>query len=170
MEEHLWVAEVAVARLKGPRGPDADDLLQEARLALCEAALRWDPERAAFATYVWRRARGAALDALRRARRDPAYVPDGAELREPPDPAEREDLRRALAELPPRRRLVLRLFCEEGWGLERAARLLGVSKARVCQIRREALEALRRRLEVREAEMCSVRFANRMRRIARNHL
>jgi RNA polymerase sigma factor FliA len=70
VEEHLPLASYAVAavanRVQLPAHVSRDDLLSGARLALFEAAKRYDPAKgASFATYARTRLQGAVLDELR---------------------------------------------------------------------------------------------------------
>jgi RNA polymerase sigma-70 factor (ECF subfamily) len=153
---------------------DADDLRQEACLGLCLAAASWSPEKGAFGPYARARARGAVLDALRAmrpgARRRPAPFPlsleaplaDGSGIAlaevlaaEGPSPeelaveaAEREEVRAALASLPPRERAVLELVAG-GAPLRDAAARLGVSKSRASQLAGRGLKRLGDLLEGR---------------------
>lgn len=94
---------------QGTPGQQAEELAQEAMLALWRKAALFDPARASAATWIFTIARNLRIDALRRARHpmpdfdDPALAPmpdEGAErgLEVQQDEAA---LRRALALLPP---------------------------------------------------------------------
>lgn len=93
----------------GTPSQQAEELAQEALLAVWRKALLFDPERASAATWIFTIARNLRIDALRRERRpmpdfeDPAFMPppeDGAEhgMEVQQDEAA---LRRALVLLPP---------------------------------------------------------------------
>lgn len=149
VEEHLWLAEAAICAVSLHPGLQLErcDLLGEAYLALCEAALRWDSSRGKFSTYAWMRVRGAVLDAWRRGVRlslrhtalaDGLLAGSGAD-----GELEREDLAMALALLPPRWRAVVELSFFGEFGTGEVARLLGISVSRVSQIKREALKRLK---------------------------
>lgn len=142
--------------------------------ALYGAALAWatyDPDRgASFDTWVITKARGAILDGIiRRAPLGKVDMRKGMTLRNAPPwrqppvsldatdliPAQREpsdyerveerlDLDRLLARLPPRQAQVLRDTFLADQTLEQVAAQMGVSVTRVCQLRQQALKALRR--------------------------
>jgi RNA polymerase sigma factor for flagellar operon FliA len=153
---------------------DPQDLEQDARLGLLDAAVKYDAGRnAPFGTYARRRIRGAVIDGLRRtdhlSRNDRARLKaEGADapagpLRletadeipgalQPPDryaaEAERDRfLRAAIATLPTRWRIVLRAYYHGGKTMREIGLGLGVHASRVSQIHARALCRLRLRLE-----------------------
>lgn len=151
--EHLWVAE-AVARTALPcPGPAADgeDLLGEAFLALCEAALSWEPSLGSFPAYAWekvhRAVKGAWEKEAQRAVQGsaPVGVPwtDSSHSGAP----QRDELLAALMLLPPRWQAVVNLCFLKGLGTEEAAGILGLSPMRVSRIKRRALARLRAALQ-----------------------
>jgi RNA polymerase primary sigma factor len=170
---------VSAAQAYAGRGIPLEDLVQEGCLGLLEAARRFDCLKGCrFSTYAVYWARQAILKAFGREaprlegrelavldglpgafseRAD--FLPLSARAADegfaPPEEAalerlEAEALRKALAALPERERLVL----EVRYGLAgrppgtvgEAARLLGVSRTRAHQLERQALERLRRLL------------------------
>lgn len=69
--DHRWMVRFVTARTCG-HNPSAnyDDLLALGDLALCEAAVRFDPARGqTFARYAWSRIEGAVRDGLRKLKR-----------------------------------------------------------------------------------------------------
>lgn len=62
------------------------------------------------------------------------------------DTHQRRDIAAAIAELPTREQQVLQLYFVEELGLDQIGSVLGVSAARVCQLKRRALERVRARL------------------------
>ena len=145
-----------------PSHVEFDDLLQAGCVGLLEAATRYDPTRgASFATFGRKRAIGAMLDACRaddllsrRARkRNPelvacqqiSHVDTDKMLAEPThivDMLGRRWLARSVRDLPSRhRRVLLRSYAST---CRATARSEGISESRVCQLRDEALVALRR--------------------------
>jgi RNA polymerase sigma factor (sigma-70 family) len=171
---------VSAAQAYAGRGIPLEDLVQEGCLGLLKAAERFDRERglrfSTYATYWVRQAilkafdreaprlegrELAVLDGLPGAFSERAdFLPLSARAADEGFPSpeeaalerlEAEALRKALAALPERERLVL----EVRYGLagrppgtvREAARLLGVSRMRAHQLERQALGRLRRILE-----------------------
>lgn len=130
-------------------GAEAEDVVQEAFLALWRAAPGWQPE-AQLATWLHRVCYTRSIDRLRRGR----ALADLDALEDSPDPqsshpdsaiAARErtqSLHQAVAQLPPRQRTAIVLFHLQDFSQREAAAVMGVSE--------EALESLlargRRRL------------------------
>lgn len=130
-------------------GAEAEDVVQEAFLALWRAAPGWQPD-ALLTTWLHRVCYTGSIDRLRH-RRDWADLdaledrPDPQALRPDSGIAARESalsLHRALAQLPPRQRTAIALFHLQEFSQRQAAAVMGVSE--------EALESLlargRRRL------------------------
>ena len=135
-------------RLCGYDRGRAEDCTQEAFLAAWRAlpAFRGD---SAFGTWIHRIAVHAALAALRaRAAHDGAAAPD-EEPSAPPAvcPAERGELERAVAALPPRARSVLVLHDIEGWTHGEIAQALGLAPGSCKAHLHRARAMLRARLE-----------------------
>jgi RNA polymerase sigma factor (sigma-70 family) len=149
-----------------PRQVELDDLLQEARVGLVQAALTWDPSRGvAFGAFARRRVTGALLDYLRGAyqvsgcrRAASAVWVDQLSVLEASGEADglpfgrtdtgcavvdaRVDAGRLLSRLTPRRRLTLVAWMR-GVPMAVLARRGGVAEATVWLRRRTALERLR---------------------------
>jgi len=140
---------------QGARPAEAEELVQEAMVAVWRKAELFDPCRASAATWIFRIARNLRLDAARRDRHADAYQPDLSDAPEsPPTPeglaAERQqeaNVRSALADLPPEQLEVLRMsFFHDRPHAEIAQALrlpLGTVKSRI----RLALQRLRASLE-----------------------
>lgn len=140
----------AILRLTGGRHARAEELTQEAFVRAWQklSAFRFE---SAFGTWLYRLAINVALMDLRALKHDP--VEQGIQdetLTEsgtrPFCPAEREELERAIASLPPRGRAVLVLHDVEGWKHEEIAAELGMavgsSKAQLHRARRLLRRAL----------------------------
>jgi RNA polymerase sigma-70 factor (ECF subfamily) len=122
-------------------GAEAEDVVQEAFLALWQAAPRWQPD-ALLTTWLHRVCYTRCVDRLRR-RRPFAHVD---ELEDRPDPGAAESdsviaagerahsLHHALAQLPPRQRIAITLFHLQEFSQKEAAAIMGVSE--------DALESL----------------------------
>lgn len=138
-----------VLRLAGYDHARAEDLVQE---AFVRAWQKLDSFRhqSAFGTWLYRLAVNTALMALRSRSADPVSMPGDETLPEVPDspfcPAEREELERAIAALPPGARAVLVLHDVEGWRHEDIATELGMapgtSKAQLHHARRRLRRVL----------------------------
>lgn len=136
-------------------GAEAEDVVQEALLALWQAAPRWQPD-ALLTTWLHRVCYTRCIDRLRRRRE----FADIDELEDRPDPStadsdsviaarERADsLHHALAQLPPRQRTAIALFHLQEFSQKDAAAVMGVSE--------DALESLlargRRQMRILLAE------------------
>jgi len=139
----------------GASAEHAEELAQEALVAVWRKAALFDPARASAATWIFRIARNLRLDALRRERSAQAFWPDLSEGPEPPQTPEAaalarqrdEGLRRAFAGLTPDQVQVLRLSffqdCPHGQIAETLGLPLGTVKSRI----RLALQRLRAALE-----------------------
>lgn len=120
----------AVLRLAGYDHARAEDLVQE---AFVRAWQKLDTFRqdASFGTWMYRLAVNTALMSLRARNADPVTILDDEHLPEHGDtpfcPAERDELERAIATLPPRARAVLVLHDVEGWKHEEIGIELGMA-------------------------------------------
>jgi RNA polymerase sigma-70 factor (ECF subfamily) len=127
---HLPRVYGAVLRLSGYDHGRAEELTQEAFVNAWRKLDRFH-HRSAFGTWMYRLAVNTALMALRSRKADPVVdldedrLPESGE--EPFCPAEREELERAIATLPPRARAVLVLHDVEGWRHEDIAGELGIA-------------------------------------------
>lgn len=148
--DHLWLDE---------RGaPDQlDDLVQEMRLALFDAARTFDPDKGAFTTFAHWKMRGWLSRILHRwaslpmPPHDPDFfdnLPDDAPSADAL--AERAELRDAVADamrfLSPREREAIQRRHFDGKMLDDVARDWGVTRERVRQIQIRAEAKLRKRL------------------------
>lgn len=133
----------------------AEDAVQESFLTIWRTSMRFDPELGSVRTWILSIVHRRTIDALRRnmvhlRRRSDAPVPDQ------PDPERTEDqvvgreqaeeVRAALAELPPAQRRVLDLAYFGGYTHREIARLLGEPLGTVKGRMRLGLERLKRRL------------------------
>ena len=148
------VKQYAVGHLAG-----SADLEQEAFLGLHDALQNYDPQRgAALAGFVRWRIVGAVLDARRKwIRQGRGYQPPYPKHNTPPvaprilssdappgETLEFEDLLATLSRgLSPRERLILRLKILEGKTCRQIGPLIGLHHARVQQVYRAAIDALR---------------------------
>jgi len=120
----------AVYRLAGYDHARAEDLTQEA-FVRCWQKLAGFRHESAFSTWLYRLAVNVALMDIRSRGSDPVYmmdeelVPDHGET--PFCAAERDELERAIAKLPPRARAVLVLHDVEGWKHEEIGEELGMA-------------------------------------------
>ncbi len=138
----------AVLRLCGYDPVQAEDVTQEAFMAAWRSlpSFRGD---SAFATWLYRIAVNQALAALRT---KAIVVADGCLDEEVPSepaacPAERGELERAVAALPPRARSVLVLHDVEGWTHDDIGRSLGITAGACKAHLHRARALLRARLE-----------------------
>ena len=123
---------LARAVAQGRPGVEADDLVQVGLEAAWRMLPSYDPRRARPYTYVYKRVRGAMLEACFRRAAEPAN--DGATVEETvddrPSAEERylqlERQRRAMGRLSPAERELLQLCAFEGEPLRRAAAKLGL--------------------------------------------
>jgi RNA polymerase sigma-70 factor (ECF subfamily) len=128
---------------------DADDLVQDAFLRALERIDGFDPSRA-FGPWFFRLLVNTGLDTHRRQRlrRTEAERLDVASTDSRPDQdVERAEIRRrfeaALAELPPRQRLIVWAYEVDGMGAEQIAAMTGTSRATVRWHLHTARKALR---------------------------
>lgn len=127
---HVARVHGAVLRLVGYDHGRAEELVQEAFVRAWQKLDGFRQE-SAFGTWMYRLAVNTALMALRSRAADPVREagedgpPEVAD--EPFCPAEREELERAIADLPPRARAVLVLHDVEGWRHEDIANELGMA-------------------------------------------
>ena len=136
-----------------PAGLSRGDLQQEAFIGLCAAVESFQPGHGVpFLIHARRRMRGAALDALRRWRRQStgrlrsAYAPHRPVRYAPPADraAQWQDLMETLQKgLSPRQRAIVHFCLVERHSNRRAARRLGLHPSRVAQLRRALLETWR---------------------------
>jgi RNA polymerase sigma-70 factor (ECF subfamily) len=128
------------------------DLCQEVFLRVHQAADRYR-DNGAFAAWIYRIALNVARDALRRRKHEPAPLLD-AEPTSPAAPVDhvcqrrelRDDVARAVAELPEPLRVVVALRHDEGLSFEEIARLTGTAASTWKSRFAAALARLRERL------------------------
>jgi RNA polymerase sigma factor for flagellar operon FliA len=145
---------------------DGDDIASVAVVGLIQAVDRYELERhVPFEAFAVRRIKGAILDEIRRNAfagraatdaRPPAPISldelNGGH-HEPSDPDDehrqvleqdvRSDVRAAMDALAPRERTVVEDYYMRGCTLKEIARSLGVTEARICQLRSRAVAQLR---------------------------
>ena len=133
-----------------PQEDAVEDLRQEVFLALfqdaCRALRGWRPDGGCRpASWVGMIARQTALKVLAKAPRpsSPMTSDIPVETSSAPDPEEISRLGDALARLPPREALCLRLWVEQGLPAGQVADVLGVSRQTAYQMKDRALSALR---------------------------
>jgi RNA polymerase sigma-70 factor (ECF subfamily) len=120
----------AVLRLAGYDHARAEDLTQD---AFVRAWQKLDSfrEQSAFGTWLYRLAVNVALMDIRARGANPVGFVDEDSMPEPGETpfcaAERDELERAIAKLPPRARAVLVLHDVEGWKHEEIANELGMA-------------------------------------------
>jgi len=145
----------------------SEELWSAGAMGLLDAARRFEPGREIrFETFAEHRVRGAMLDELRRLDHLPRRMRARVKEQDEPDvrleelvdiaPGEapsaeeravsaqqRERLAAAIARLPERLQVVLSLYYVEELKLREIGLVLEVTEARVCQLHKEALAALR---------------------------
>lgn len=144
-------------RLVGDRST-AEDVVQDAFLAVWRTAARWQP-RAKVATWLFQIARNAALDRLRR--RKPSVETDAVTLIDPAARADRrvddrqtaELVRAALDALPERQRAAIVLVHYEDLSGVEASEALGISVEALESLLARGRRALRTRLADRRTEL-----------------
>ncbi|HEX7239186.1 MAG TPA: sigma-70 family RNA polymerase sigma factor [Longimicrobiaceae bacterium] len=156
---HMRRAFGVAYRLLGQR-EDAEDLVQEAFLAVLERIDTFQPGRS-FAPWFYRILVNRGLNARRsRSLRTTDEIPESAASASlAPDRAAeqgelREELRAALDALPERQRTVVELFELEGFSSPEIAGILEISEGTVRWHLHEARKALRRALAPYEAKEC----------------
>jgi len=133
-------AQATLRRVVGTvRQDDLDAVIEATLLSLVQAnyaPLRSFQGRSSLAGYLQAITTRIALNHLRTERRkgwlrfrplDSVAETPGADPSEPEDPGRLAELRRALEQLPPRDRLILKLFHLDGAGYKEIAALLGLS-------------------------------------------
>ena len=127
---HVGRVHGAVYRLAGYDHARAEDLTQDAFVRAWQKLPGFRHE-SAFGTWLYRLAVNVALMDIRSRGADPVSVLDDEQL---PDPgqlpfcaAEREELQRAIGQLPPRARAVLVLHDIEGWRHDEIGQALGMA-------------------------------------------
>jgi len=120
----------AIYRLAGYDHARAEDLTQEA-FVRCWQKLAGFRHESAFGTWLYRLAVNVALMDIRSRGADPVHMMDEDDLPDrgetPFCAAERDELERAIAKLPPRARAVLVLHDVEGWRHEEIGEELGMA-------------------------------------------
>ncbi|HEX7815639.1 RNA polymerase sigma factor [Dyella sp.] len=120
----------AIYRLAGYDHARAEDLTQEA-FVRCWQKLAGFRHESAFSTWLYRLAVNVALMDIRSRGADPVHMMDEDDIPDhgqtPFCAAEREELERAIATLPPRARAVLVLHDVEGWRHEEIGEELGMA-------------------------------------------
>jgi len=144
-----------------------DDLVGAGAVGLCQAARRYRPGKRAFAAFAWARIRGSIVDWMRRdgrwnrgqvARRRISGVDEVcfvglsvvAELPDQAPPidealSDRRTLamaRERIAGMDPRTQRIMGLMYTDGLDGKAAGGVMGISKTRVCQLRRAAIQEL----------------------------
>ncbi len=141
--------------LTGYDAQAAEDVMQQAYLALVDGSARFDGE-ASLKTWLYAVIRNSARRHQRRHRQEVQRVaPMGeAEFIDEAQNAEAEDpqtrwpaLRRAISELPDRQRQVLELVIDAEFTVEEAAQVMGVSVGSARTHYHRAKQTLRRQLE-----------------------
>lgn len=141
----------------GSPEPQAEELAQEALVAVWRKAALYDPAHAAASTWIFTIARNLRVDALRR-RQGAEPLEEGFDFdlleADQPEAAEHlhatrqnDRLRGALAQLPPEQQQVLRLSYYEDEPHARIAAALGIPLGTVKSRMRLAVAQLRRLLE-----------------------
>lgn len=146
---HVGRIHGTVLRLVGYDHARAEDLVQDAFVRAWQKLDHFRHD-SAFGTWLYRLAVNTALMALRSRAADPIALPGDDALPEtgntPFCPAEREELERAIAALPPRARAVFVLHDVEGWRHQDIAAELGMatgtSKAQLHHARGKLRDAL----------------------------
>ncbi|HET7266738.1 MAG TPA: RNA polymerase sigma factor [Oleiagrimonas sp.] len=146
---HVGRVHGTVLRLVGYDHARAEDLVQDAFVRAWQK-LGSFRQQSAFGTWLYRLAVNTALMALRSRAADPISVPGDDALPDAPDtpfcPAERDELERAIATLPPRARAVFVLHDVEGWKHDDIAAELdmatGTSKAQLHHARQRLRQVL----------------------------
>ncbi|MCR5878907.1 sigma-70 family RNA polymerase sigma factor [Phenylobacterium sp. J367] len=139
----------------GVPAAQAEELAQDALVAVWRKAELFDPARASASTWIFRIARNLRLDAGRRDRTAAAFEPDLSDAPDPPETPEataltrqrEERVRRALAELTPDQVKVLRLSFFQDCPHSEIAETLGLPLGTVKSRIRLALARLRAELE-----------------------
>ena len=129
----------------------AEDLVQEAMIAVWTKAGLYEPSKGSVTTWVFTIARNHFLNDLRRTRRETQLEEGQAEAALVSDAEQEEglnlgDLHRALNRLPPERREALLLVGASGFSYEEAAQVCGVAvgtiKSRVARGRAQLAQIL----------------------------
>ena len=152
-------------RRRLPPMVQVEDLINDGYFGLADAIRLFDPSRSeCFERYAARRIRGAMLDGLRsrawvpRLIKKPGEPSPGVELREVERPTAAESVcdsvdesdamewvRSLVTTLPRQARRVLHLYYYEEHEMKEVAMILGVSEARVSQVRSRAIDKLKKR-------------------------
>ena len=141
--------------LTGYDAQAAEDVMQQAYLALVDGSARFDGE-ASLKTWLYAVIRNAARRHQRRHRQearrvspmgDAEFVDDGQSAEADEPQTQWPALRRAITELPDRQRQVLELVIDAEFTVEEAARVMGVSVGSARTHYHRAKQTLRRQLE-----------------------
>ena len=130
----------------------AEELVQDAFINVWRGAGTFDPERASFATWLYRIVRNRAVDLVRRRRVRPASVGQEPlqELRGGPEPeagVDGWDVARALSSIPDEHRQILTLAYFEGLSQREISLRTGLPLGTVKTRTTSALKRFRRALE-----------------------
>ena len=136
----------------------AEDVVQEAFVRAWSDAIRFDPQRAQFTTWLYRIVVNLCIDQRRRAQSDP--MPENFDAADPALGAEemleqrerQTALAQALRDLPVRQRAAMTLVYDEGLSGAEAARVLGLSAKAIERLLARGRAFLRTRLRA-EADL-----------------
>jgi RNA polymerase sigma-70 factor (ECF subfamily) len=127
----------------------ADDVVQETLLTVHRARHTYDPRRP-FGPWLQAITHSRVVDIVRRARRqarrEAGFASQPAPVPEPKHTA-RHDLDRALHQLPPQQRRVIRMLKFDGMSASEVAQALGLSVSNVKVVAHRGYKAMRRRLQ-----------------------
>ena len=129
----------------------AEELVQDAFTNVWQGAASFDPQKASFATWLYRITRNRAVDLARRRRARPRFTVEGAlrTLSSGPEPeasVDGWDVARALSRIPEEHREVLTLAYFEGLSQREISRRTGVPLGTIKSRTTAALKRLHRSL------------------------
>jgi RNA polymerase sigma factor (sigma-70 family) len=139
----------AYVRARSGDVPWVDDVVQETLLLIHDARQTYDTQRS-FAAWFYAIARHRLIDEFRRAARQRSREVVTELLPEPasvvPDPAERDQLEKALAQLPRRQRQIITAMKFEGESVREIAVRTGMTESAVKVMAHRGYKLLRRLL------------------------